>query len=226
MASHKRLPKMGAGMRFAILISGRGSNMLSLADVIAEHSMLGSLVLVAADKSCAGLALAKERGLSTALVAYKGRRKQDSEAELATLLRDHHIDVILLAGFMRVLSTDFVAQFPNRIINIHPSLLPKYKGLETHKRAIAAGDTLHGATVHLVTAGLDEGPIIAAASCEIAPDDDERSLAERLLPIEHALYGLVITALMTGDLSIDEKGARWQAQPDHHLINGQWHIPL
>ena len=213
------------GLRFGILISGRGSNMLSLADTIAEHSMLGSVVIVAADKSCAGLALAKERGLATAHIPYQGRTKAENEAELAQILCDHHIDFILLAGFMRVLSADFVSKFSNRIINIHPSLLPKYKGLDTHSRALAAGESHHGVTVHLVTAGLDEGPIIAAASLAIAPEDDENSLTERLLPVEHSLYGLVVTALMTGSLSIDESGITWHKQPRHFPLDAELQIP-
>lgn len=197
-------------MRFAILISGRGSNMLALADALAPYEEThGQIVLVAADKSCAGLALAKERGINSQHVPYQGRPKAESEAELAALIKDYDVDYILLAGFMRVLSADFVAQFDGRIINIHPSLLPKYKGLDTHQRALSAGDTTHGVSVHLVTAGLDEGPVIAQASIPIMAGDDENSLSTRLLPVEHELYALVVKGLISGALTLSDGKATW-----------------
>ena len=201
--------------RLAILISGRGSNMLALADVLAPYEKEhGEIVLVAADNSCAGLALAKERGFDSVHVPYQGRQKATSEAELAQLIKDKDVDYILLAGFMRVLSADFVAQFEGRIINIHPSLLPKYKGLNTHNRALAAGDKLHGVSVHLVTAGLDEGPVLAQASISIMADDDENSLAMRLLPVEHELYALVVKGLISGALTLSDGKATWHENPE------------
>ena len=197
-------------LRLAILISGRGSNMLALADALAPYEKdHGKIVLVAADNSCAGLELAKERGLDSRHVPYQGRPKATSEAELAALIKDYDVDYILLAGFMRVLSADFVGQFDGRIINIHPSLLPKYKGLNTHQRALAAGDTRHGVSVHLVTAGLDEGPVMAQASIPILAGDDENSLASRLLDVEHELYALVVKGLMTGVLTLDDGKPKW-----------------
>ena len=111
---------------------------------------------------------------------------------------------------MRVLSADFVSRFEGRILNIHPSLLPKYKGLNTHQRAIEAGDSRHGVSVHIVTAGLDDGPIIAQDDIAIEKDDDETSLSSRLLPCEHALYAKVITSLIKGDLLIENGEPRWQ----------------
>ena len=202
-------------MRLAILISGRGSNMLALADALAPYEKEhGEIVLVAADNSCAGLALAKERGFDSVHVPYHGRPKATSEAELAKLIKDKDVNYILLAGFMRVLSADFVAQFEGRIINIHPSLLPKYKGLNTHNRALAAGDKLHGVSVHLVTAGLDEGPVLAQASIPIMADDDEHSLAMRLLPVEHELYALVVKGLISGALTLSDGKATWHENPE------------
>lgn len=212
-------------MRLAILISGRGSNMLALEEALAPHQDKGHIDLVIADKSCAGLALAKECGLKIGQIDYAGRGKKDAEAELAEMLKTAEIDMILLAGFMRVLSADFVARFEGRIINIHPSLLPKYKGLNTHQRALDAGDSEHGVSVHLVTAGLDEGPLIAQASVPIYPEDDETSLSERLLPAEHALYAMVIINLLKGTLHLTAQGAEWQEVPNEKLAAGDLLYP-
>ena len=212
-------------MRLAILISGRGSNMLALEEALAPHQDKGRIDLVIADKSCAGLALAKERGLKIGQIDYAARGKKDAEAELAEMLEAAEIDMILLAGFMRVLSAAFVARFEGRIINIHPSLLPKYKGLNTHQRALDAGDSEHGVSVHLVTAGLDEGPLIAQASVPIYPEDDETSLSERLLPAEHALYAMVIITLLKGTLILTAQGAKWQEMPDEPLAAGDLLYP-
>lgn len=217
------LPNMA--LRFAILISGRGSNMLALSDRLAVHGAKCELALVAADNNCAGLALAKERGIATALCPYQGRPKAQSEAELIAKIEESGTDFILLAGFMRVLSADFVAHFEGRIINIHPSLLPKYKGLNTHQRALDAKDEKHGVTVHLVTAGLDEGPIIAQAAIPILADDDENTLSERLLPAEHALYATVIDALITRDLTAAKGEFEWQCIPQLPDQAGQLLIP-
>ena len=212
-------------MRLAILISGRGSNMLALEEALAPHQDKGRIEIVIADNSCAGLALAKERGLKIGQIDYAGRGKKDAEAELAEMLETAEIDMILLAGFMRVLSAAFVARFEGRIINIHPSLLPKYKGLNTHQRALDAGDSEHGVSVHLVTAGLDEGPLIAQASVPIYPEDDETSLSERLLPAEHALYAMVIINLLKGTLHLTAQGAKWQEMPDQPLAVGDLLYP-
>lgn len=198
------------GLRFAILLSGRGSNMMSIADLLDDKRLDSDIALVAADQPCAGLAFASERGFEARLISYAERAKSDSEAELAQAIEEAEVDYILLAGFMRVLSADFVSRFEGRIINIHPSLLPKYKGLNTHQRAIKAGDSRHGVSVHIVTAGLDDGPIIAQDDIAIEKDDDETSLASRLLPCEHALYAKVITSLIKGDLVIENGKPRWQ----------------
>ena len=212
-------------LKIAVLISGRGSNMLALSDMFAVHGAKCELALVAADNNCAGLALAKERGIATALCPYQGRTKAQSEAELIAKLEEAGADFILLAGFMRILSADFVAHFEGRIINIHPSLLPKYKGLDTHQRALNAKDESHGVTVHLVTAGLDEGPIIAQAAIPILAHDDEQTLSERLLPVEHALYGTVIEALITGDLRARKGEFAWQCIPQLPVKVGKLLIP-
>lgn len=200
-------------LRFAILVSGRGSNMLALCDSLAAHGDKCEVTLVAADNNCAGLALAKERGLMTALCSYQGRSKAESEAELISVIKESGADYILLAGFMRVLSAEFVSHFEGRILNIHPSLLPKYKGLDTHQRALDANDDMHGVSVHLVTAGLDEGPLIAQAAIPIAEHDDASSLAKRLLPLEHRLYSAVTEALVTDGLTLNNGAFHWHEIP-------------
>ena len=176
--------------------------MLALHAAIASYHAKAQIVLVASDNDCEGLVAAKQKGLATAFVDYKAQPKAKSEAALATMLKQANVDFILLAGFMQVLSADFVDLFPNQILNIHPSLLPKYKGLNTHQRAIDAGDKTHGASVHIVTAGLDDGPVIEQTSIEILKDDTAESLALRLLPKEHELYGKVVRHLITGTLTI------------------------
>jgi phosphoribosylglycinamide formyltransferase-1 len=187
--------------RLAILISGRGSNMLALAEAAARPDYPGEIVLVLSNRADApGLALAAARGLPTAVVesrAFKGDRA-GFEAALQAELARHAIGFIALAGFMRVLTAGFVAAWEGRMVNIHPSLLPAFPGLDTHARALAAGVALHGCTVHLVSAGVDEGPILAQAAVPVRPDDTEAALAARVLEQEHRLYPAALSWLLTG----------------------------
>ena len=198
---------------FAILISGRGSNMLALHDVIKTLPDQAEIISVCADKACDGLIKADERGLPTKLVSYQNRKKSESEAEMIAHLQSLEPDFILLAGFMRILSAEFTAAFAGKIINIHPSLLPKYKGLDTHQRALENGDRRHGASIHIVTPALDDGPVILQASIAIADNDSADQLANRLLPVEHWLYGAVVRALATDALNITDQGHQWINQP-------------
>lgn len=175
--------------RVAILISGRGSNMMSLV----EQAQGYHVVLVASDRPEApGLAWARERGLATFALSPKGIGKPAYEAALDAALRDGGTEAIALAGYMRLLSDDFVARWRGRIVNIHPSLLPKYKGLDTHARAIAAGDAEAGCSVHLVTEELDAGEVLGQARVAILPGDTPETLAERVLVEEHRLYPRVL----------------------------------
>ncbi|WP_171207384.1 MULTISPECIES: phosphoribosylglycinamide formyltransferase [unclassified Ruegeria] len=187
--------------RVAILLSGGGSNMVSLVDsMVGDHPARPCLVL-SNDANAGGLKKAADRGIPTAAVdhrPYKGDRPA-FEAELIKPLLAARPDIICLAGFMRVLTGDFVSQFQGRMLNIHPSLLPKYKGLHTHARAIEAGDAEHGCTVHEVTAALDDGPILGQARVEIAPDDTPESLAARVLTWEHKLYPAVLRRFAVAD---------------------------
>ncbi|GHA40467.1 phosphoribosylglycinamide formyltransferase [Amylibacter ulvae] len=181
--------------RVAILISGGGSNMLSLVDAMKDPAFGAAPVLVLANNPDAGgIAKADAMGIPTAIVdhrPFKGDRPA-FEAELHRIISNHSPDIICLAGFMRVLTAGFIDHWEGRMLNIHPSLLPKYKGLHTHQRAIDAGDNAGGVSVHVVTAALDDGPILGQASVPILPNDTADDLAARVLVQEHRLYPEVL----------------------------------
>ncbi|WP_315760020.1 phosphoribosylglycinamide formyltransferase [Sphingomonas sp. Y38-1Y] len=180
---------MAERRRVGILLSGRGSNMQALVAASRLPDARYDVVIVASDKPEApGLAWAEGEGIVTYATSPKGRPKADYEAEIERALRGMRVEVIALAGYMRLLSPAFVERWRGRILNIHPSLLPKYKGLDTHARAIAAGDSVAGASVHLVTEELDGGPVIGQAQVDILPGDTPDTLAARVLDAEHALY--------------------------------------
>jgi phosphoribosylglycinamide formyltransferase-1 len=176
--------------RLAVLISGRGSNMEALARAAADPAYPAEIVLVLASKAgAAGLETAAARGLATAVVPSRDHPTRDSfDAAVTQALEAHGAEAIALAGFMRILTPGFIRRWEGRIVNIHPSLLPKYPGLDTHARALAAGDTQAGCTVHIVTETLDEGPILAQASVPILAEDTAQTLAARVLEQEHRLY--------------------------------------
>lgn len=181
-------PKVG------ILISGRGSNMMALV----EQARGYEVALVASDKpDAAGIAWAREHGLATCTRSPKGIPKAEYEAAIDTALRDAGVELIALAGYMRLLSDDFVARWRGKIINIHPSLLPKYKGLDTHARAIAAGDAVAGCSVHVVTEELDGGDVLGQAEVPILPGDTPDALAARVLEAEHRLYPTILAEFCT-----------------------------
>jgi phosphoribosylglycinamide formyltransferase 1 len=177
----------------AVLLSGRGSNMMALVEASRATDSAYRVVLVASDKPEApGLAWAAEHGIATWSLSPKGIGKPAYEAQLTDALAAAGVEIIALAGYMRLLSPAFVARWAGRILNIHPSLLPKYKGLDTHARAIAAGDTLAGCSVHLVTDELDAGEVLGQAEVPIAPGDTPDMLAARVLIAEHHLYPQVL----------------------------------
>lgn len=178
-------------LRLAILISGRGSNMEALLRAAEDPAYPAEPVLVLSNRPDAkGLETATAAGIPARAIDHKryGKDREAFERELDTALTDAGTEIIALAGFMRVLTPWFVSRWEGRMINIHPSLLPKYKGLDTHQRAIDAGDTEAGCTVHWVSAGVDEGAIIAQARVPILPGDTPETLAARILPEEHRLY--------------------------------------
>jgi phosphoribosylglycinamide formyltransferase 1 len=167
-------------------ISGRGSNMMALANAM-------PLALVVSNvEGAAGLEFAAAQNIKTALVVSKGKTREAFEDELHACLISQNIEFIALAGFMRLLTVGFVNKWAGRMINIHPALLPKFKGLETHKRALEAGETTHGATVHYVTPQMDEGEIIMQRAVPILPDDTEYTLAARVLAVEHEIYPIAL----------------------------------
>jgi formyltetrahydrofolate-dependent phosphoribosylglycinamide formyltransferase len=183
--------------KLGILISGRGSNMAALVEAAAASDCPYEVALVASDKPEAeGLAWAARQGVATFAQSPKGMPKPDYEAKIHAALREAGVEAIALAGYMRLLSDDFVQAWRGRIVNIHPSLLPKYKGLDTHQRAIDAGDSHTGASVHIVTEELDGGEVLGQVAVPILPGDTPESLAERVLKEEHRLYPRVIAEFL------------------------------
>jgi len=193
-----------ASLKLAILISGRGSNM----SAILRAALAGEPAMVIADRSGApGLASAAELGVPTA--AWAGpARGEPFEPMLVRTLETVQPDAIALAGFMRILSPTLVGRYLGRMLNIHPSLLPAFRGLHTHRRVLAAGDTEHGASVHFVTPELDAGPIVLQSKVAVLPADTEATLAARVLATEHVIYPRVIGWLADGRLSF-RSGAPW-----------------
>ena len=201
-------------MRIAVMISGRGSNMLRLAAYAGPPSGF-EIVLVAANKACEGLALAETQGLSTQLIPRTNfASRQEQETALGDAIVGAGAEIICLAGYMAILSPAFVERFEGRVINIHPSLLPDLKGLDTHERAIAAGMARHGASVHLVTAELDDGPMLLQAGLSVMQGEDAGSLAARVLRLEHALYPFVVMSLANGGLTAGPNGVAWHNGSD------------
>ena len=176
--------------RVAVLISGRGSNMRALVEQASGYEV----ALVASNKpAAAGLEWAGEHGLQTWALESKAVGKEEFDRQLSAALEDHDIGTIALAGFMRILSPWFVEEWSGRIVNIHPSLLPKYRGLDTHARAIEAGDAVSGCSVHIVTEELDAGEVLGQAEVPIVPGDTKASLEQRVLAAEHKLYPRVLS---------------------------------
>lgn len=187
--------------RVAVFISGSGSNMLALLDDMARGGHQGAPCAVLSNTPDAGgLARAAQRGVPTIVVDHRpfAADRAAFEATIMKALAPHSPDIICLAGFMRKLTEAFTAQWTGRMINIHPSLLPKYRGLNTHARALEAGDRLHGCTVHEVTAALDDGPILGQATVPVMPDDRPDTLAARVLVQEHRLYPAVLRRFARG----------------------------
>ncbi|MEZ7861301.1 MAG: phosphoribosylglycinamide formyltransferase [Aeromonadaceae bacterium] len=202
-------------MRFAVLISGNGSNLQALIDACQAGRIQGELVGVVSNRADAfGLERAKAAGIATQVLSNQAFADRESyDAALIQALESWKPDLLVMAGFMRILTPGFVQHFAGRMLNIHPSLLPKYQGVKTHARAIAAGDTVHGASVHFVTEELDGGPVVLQARVPIFPDDDEVTLAERVLSQEHQIYPLVVNWFCQGRLTMVGTQACLDGQP-------------
>lgn len=192
------LTLMSERARVGVLISGRGSNMAALVDAAEGEDCPFEIVLVAANVVDApGLRFARERGIPTFAHDHRGLPRAEFDALLDHALRDVGAEWVALAGYMRLLSPSFIAGWRGRIVNIHPSLLPKYKGLHTHQRALDAGDAVAGCSVHLVTEALDDGPVLGQARVPVLLDDTAEDLATRVLVQEHALYPRVLADLVS-----------------------------
>lgn len=187
--------------RVGVLISGRGSNLAALIRAAATPDYPADIALVISNRADAkGLSLAAEAGVRTSVIEHRPFKSDRAahEATIDAMLREHNIDIVCLAGYMRLLTPFLVARWAGRMLNVHPSLLPAFPGLDTHARALEAGVKLHGCTVHLVTDATDAGPILAQAAVPVLPGDDEDSLAARVLAQEHRIYPMALALLASG----------------------------
>lgn len=191
--------------RVAILISGRGSNMAALIEAAKDKTYPAEIVLVISNRPDAGgLLVAQANRIATEVVDHTaGKDRPTFERALQAVLERNRIDIICLAGFMRLLTAGFVSRWQNRIINIHPALLPAFKGLDTHRRALEAGVKVHGATVHFVVPEMDSGPIVAQAAVSVRPGDTEEGLAARVLKVEHQIYPLALKLVAEGRVRVE-----------------------
>jgi phosphoribosylglycinamide formyltransferase 1 len=196
---------MRAMKKIVILISGRGSNMQAIVRAAQAEQWPANIAAVVSNKAdAAGLAFAAEHGIATAVVPNKEFPSRDAfDTALRETIDRYSPDLVVLAGFMRILTPAFVDHYVGRLLNIHPSLLPSFTGLDTHQRALDAGVKLHGATVHFVTAELDHGPIVAQAAVTVRDDDTEDTLSARVLAQEHIIYPRAVRWFVEGKLTID-----------------------
>ncbi len=196
-------------MKLVVLASGRGSNLRSIAEAIDRGACAAEIVAVVSDKAdAAALAFAAERGIATAVVAPKAFADRPAwDAALAETVGSFGPDLVVLAGFMRIVGASMIARFTSRIVNVHPALLPSFPGAHGARDAIAKGVRISGCTVHVVDAGVDTGPILAQAAVPVLPTDDEATLQARIQRCEHRLFPLVIDAIARGGIVLDAGGA-------------------
>ena len=189
--------------KLGILLSGRGSNFEAIADSIQAGRLPAEIAIVISNRSDApGLDSARRRGLNARLIASKGRTREEHDAEVIAALTDAKVDLVCLAGYMRLLSAQFIRAFPNRIVNIHPSLLPAFPGLEGQKQAIEHGVKVSGCTVHFVDEHLDHGPIILQKTVPVLDTDDDHTLAARILEQEHLAYTEALRLLLADEVEV------------------------
>lgn len=207
MNVHEKLPVV-------VLISGGGSNLQALIDAAKKGAAYRIVGVISNKADAHGLVRAEQAGIATAILDHRDFADRDSfDTALAALIDTFQPGLIVLAGFMRILTPDFVRHYAGRMLNIHPSLLPKYQGLNTHARALEAGDTEHGCSVHFVTEELDGGPVIAQARVAVLPGDAPQDLADRLLLQEHRLYPAVVQWFATRRLRWQDAGPLFDDQP-------------
>jgi len=185
--------------QIGVLISGRGSNLQALIDAGTRGELGGKVAIVLSNVADApGLERARRAAVPTVVLEHKGRKREEYDAEVVSILQEHGVELVCLAGFMRLLSPTFVRAFPGRILNIHPALLPAFPGLQAQRQAFEYGVKVSGATVHLVDEGLDSGPIVAQEAVPVRSDDTAESLAVRILEVEHRLYPRAVRLLLEG----------------------------
>jgi phosphoribosylglycinamide formyltransferase-1 len=206
--------------RIVILLSGRGTNMEAIVRACAAEGWPAQVAAIISNRAdSAGIEFARSHGIEAVVVDHRSFATRDAfDLELAQRIDAFAPDVVVLAGFMRILGDEFVQRYEGRLVNVHPSLLPAFTGLHTHRRAIEAGCKLAGATVHFVTARLDHGPIIAQAVVPVLPDDTEATLAARVLDREHVLYPLAVGWLVRGLLAVDPNGVVTQLEGESQLL--------
>ena len=189
--------------RIGVLISGRGSNLQALIDAQAAGRLGGEIAVVFSNvESAAGLDRARRAGIPTAFRDHRGRNREDYDHELEAILRHHGVSLVCLAGFMRLLSPAFVQAFAGRILNVHPSLLPAFPGLEAQRQALEHGVKVSGATIHIVDEALDQGPIVLQEAVAVKDDDTPESLAARIREAEHRIYPRAVRMLLEGPVRI------------------------
>jgi phosphoribosylglycinamide formyltransferase-1 len=202
--------------RIAVLISGQGRNLQALIDHMNAGHIEGRIEGVVSNRAdAAGLARAMEAGIATTVVPHQQfASREDFDRALAGAVGRHQPDIVVLAGFMRVLGDAFIQQFHGKLVNIHPSLLPKYPGLKTHERALAAGDAEHGASVHFVTPEVDGGPVAVQGRLSVLPDDTPQTLAERVMQdVELKIYPQAVAWMALGALRLESGGVRFKGAP-------------
>ena len=190
--------------RIGVLLSGRGSNFVALADSVAAGRIPDTeiAIVVSNREGAAGIDKAKDRGIPTRVIPSKGLEREPYDRQVVAVLREHGVDLICLAGYMRLLSPYFVGSFPNRILNIHPSLLPSFPGLESQRQALEYGVKFAGCTVHFVDENLDAGPIVLQAAIPVHDEDTEVTLSERILAEEHRIYSEAVRIVLEGRYKI------------------------
>ena len=190
--------------KLGVLLSGRGSNFAAIAENIAQGRLTGcEIAVVISNKAdAAGLAIARERGLKAVAIEARGRKRAEHDAEMISTLREHQVDLVILAGYMRLLSPEFIQAFPQRILNIHPSLLPAFPGLDAQEQALIYGVQVAGCTVHFVDEELDHGVIVLQKSVPVLETDDAPTLSERILQQEHIAYSEAIARVLSGEYRI------------------------
>lgn len=201
--------------RLGLLISGRGSNMLALADAVSDGRVPSAevAIVISDQPAAAGLASAETRGLKTQVIERRGRTRAEHEGELVGTLRDHQVEIVCLAGYMRLLSSCFIEAYRDRILNIHPSLLPAFPGLAAQRQALEQGVKWSGCTVHFVDETLDGGPIVAQAIVSVQDDDSEETLSARILEQEHRLYPEALALVVSGDYQVVGRRVLRKNQP-------------